>query len=760
MVERLVDAIGHGATAAAPPDSTPPFVTNQVPAPGATGISANTNIALRIDDDGDGVDLTTVTIEIDTGSGFQLAYDGGFQAGFNGPGSSVNPGGIAGFDFVIDPTTALSEFAVISVRVNATDLAPLANAMPPLTYAFTTADLTAPVASNRVPAPGAQDDSFETTNISVRVDDPGGSGVVLATINVQVQNGPGQPIEDAIINGVFQAPYNGAGSQIVAFGSTGYNVTIDRTSDYVTDNTVSVTLQAEDLEGNSLNAAWSFSTADPPPPPAPEPIVETIAGFPLDMYRFILFEIRRQDLFGSPKPGSLFLQRYLEGPNSVWQQIVAFIQSIPELWDVTLISDDKLQFLKAIVGWTNEPQLKKVTDAISDDALRRLIAVSGRLWRTRGPEDTIVNVLRILTVARLRIWNWFDFRWVLDETGLGEEHDGRDPWLIDLPGSVEQTVTVDQSVPANRATGDENSATMPSGVAGATKSGDVFILQSGPQNGYEAEVLGVVGNVVNFVQGVTNTITGPFANADWIIVDRQYQPDDEYRSNLRIVDNGSLDRTLVRRILAVMRASGERWDITYLSFLDQFSVEGDDLQWEPIGGENLLVEDGLLRLIDSTASEATFAIVPEAATWTEYVIGVRMRGTSDVAGARFGFQFYREDASNYYAVLVDTFDQEIRLRSVVAGVPSDLVTVDLSAIGFPIIPNVFYLLRATIVDEGATNRIQLHIDGFELINTTNPDHAQGTIGLLHDVDASFEIDEVEMFELSQGTDTLEINELP
>lgn len=763
MAELIVDAIGIAAQSLPPTDIDPPFVENQVPAPAATLIARTANITFRVDDLGDGVDINFLLVEIDRGSGFEVAYDGdggGFQANWNGAGSSITPAGNDGFDIVVDPTEALSEFTTISVRINARDLSPLLNVMPAVTYAFTTVDETAPVVSNRVPTPDIQDDSLENTDVAFRVDDPGGSGVDSSTLSVQVRNGQSGSFEDAIIAGVFQAPYNGPSSTVSAFGATGFNIVIDRTFDYVTDGTVTIQLQVEDAEANALSTSWSFSTAAPPNPPEIEPIAQTIAGFPLDMYRFILFEIRRQDLFGSPKPGTEFLKRYLQGPNAIWQQNVLHAQAIPDLWDIVKIADDKLQFLKSIVGWTSEPLVRKVTDAIDDDALRRLIAVSGRLWRTRGPEDAIVNVLRTLTVARLRIWNWFDFRWVLGETGLGEEHDGRDPWLIDLPSTVEPiSTTVDQSTAGSLASGSSASTTVPGGVVSTVKSGDVFVLRSGPQNGFEATIVGVVGSTITFVQDAANQITGPFTSEEWEIVDRVTTPNDEYRSNLRIVDNGSLDRTLVLRILRLMRASGERWEVTYLSFLDLFEITGDDLQWDTSSG-NLPVSSNTLQLTNSTTAQETFVIVPEAAVWSEYVVSVRMRGTSDAANARFSVQFYRTSADNWYDIAVDTVSQEVLLRSNVGGTVSVLTTVDLNALGFPIPANRYHLYRVSIVDEGATNRIQLSIDGFLFFSITNADHGQGTVGLAHDSAASFEIDEVEVAQVSLGTDTLEINQIP
>ena len=756
-----IEIIGHAESGTPPPDTSPPFLENRNPAPGATAIPIASNVFFRISDTGDGVDGSTLDVYINSGVGFVLAIDGSvFQAGFVG---TIVPTGAGGFDVDINPAADFQQFTLIQVRVVAKDLAALQNELDVI-YTFTSIDTGNPIITDRFPPCDSQDDTFENALVSFRVDDPGGIGVDQTTLDVRIKNGPFAPFQDAIVNGIFLAPYNGGASVITPFGLTGIDVVIDKTDTYVFNNFVTVEITCEDLHGNSVTETCVFNTSPPPSPPPIEPPLLQIEGFPLDIYRFIIFEIRKQDLQGSPRPGSLFLKRYLEGFNRVWQQVVSDIQRVPQLWSVEDIRDAHLQFLKTIVGWTDAPLLKKITEAISDASLRRLIAVSGRLWKTRGPESSIIDVLSLLTVARLRIWNWFDFRWVLDETELGEEHEGRDPWMIDLPSTVQQELLIDQSTFFNLATGNAVSAVVPLSVAGAAKAGDVFKVTSGPQNGNKAAILSIVGagpTTINLVQDpLTNHFTGAYAAASWEIIDERFQPDDAYRSNLRIVDDGTLDRTLVKRVLRLMRATGERFDITYLSFLDLFSVEADDSQWEPLPSGNLVVEDGLLKLNVTAISEETFAIVQEAFGWTEYVFSARVRGNSGVAAARWGMMFYRSSASNYYAFLLDTFNQELILRKVVAGVPTTITTVLLNSIGFPIASNQFYTLRASIVDEGATNRIQLFADGFLLVSTTDSAHSDGTVGFAHDTNASIEIDEVEVAEIFKGVDSLDINEFP
>jgi hypothetical protein len=180
----------------------------------------------------------------------------------------------------------------------------------------------------------------------------------------------------------------------------------------------------QDLAGNPIpGGGVTGQTLGYIEPPEPEEIL------PLDMYEFLIEPIRIADRL----EGELFVKRLFTGPQAAWEQTHTSIFHLKTLWSVTEIADKFLPYLKNIVGWTKE--LDYITNALDSRTLRRLIAASVPLWKERGPEDTLINVMRLITGSRLRLWNWFDFRFVMDETALGHEQEGRDPWLIELPGA-------------------------------------------------------------------------------------------------------------------------------------------------------------------------------------------------------------------------------------------------------------------------------------------------------------------------------------
>lgn len=385
----------------------------------------------------------------------------------------------------------------------------------------------------------------------------------------------------------------------------------------------------------------------------------------LDMYNFLIEGIRIEDA----KPeGALFVKRFLEGPQAVWKQTQASLFSIKDLWDLTKIPDGFLKYLKNILGWTGK--LEAITDLLDAKTLRKLLGTSAALWKQRGTEDSLQDVLELTTGARTRVWNWFDFRWVLDETETSEEHQGRDPWIIDLPGAP------------------------------------------------------------NY---------------------------DEYRSNVRIVDDGTLNREVVERLVKLMRAAGERWEVSYIDFMDRFIIDGDDTQWFESGFDVPTVEGGLAKLSDNTATETAVVSLARAYDWTNYAFYARLRATPAAGGDTFGLVFYWTDDDNHYAVVLDCDSNTVTLTKNVAGVPTTITTASYDAFG-QIFPGVFYAYRIEVSAEGATNRIKVYVDSNEVINTTDNALSKGSVGFFHIAGVSdTELDEIELFQLPLDTTLIDIN---
>jgi phage tail-like protein len=384
----------------------------------------------------------------------------------------------------------------------------------------------------------------------------------------------------------------------------------------------------------------------------------------LNMYNFLMRSLRDAD----QRNGNQFVERLFTGPQAAWQTTHDIVEDIKDLWSVTDCPDEYLQYLKRIVGWT--PDLDSITDGLSYDQLRRLIAVSVQLWKKRGSENTMTDLLRLLTGKRTRLFNWFDLRFILGEIELEYDNEGLDPWLLDLDGD--------------------------------------------PNNS-------------------------------------------PYYSHLQIVDDGTLDRDLVKSILNLMRAMGERIDITYVLLIDLFDAPTDSSQWQQNNGSSMSVNNGLLTLSDDTSVEDITTAVANSTAWADYVGFARIK-TDILASVWFGLIYYWIDDDNYYTFSVNISSNTAKVEKIVASTPTLIQSVDLYTLDIELDISVYYMLRVQINDEGATNRIQCFIDGVQVINTTDDAHSQGSFGIYHQSSIDITCSEATVIGLPADTDLVDINQ--
>ena len=395
-------------------------------------------------------------------------------------------------------------------------------------------------------------------------------------------------------------------------------------------------------------------------------VIEETLG--LDIYRFILKSIRHED-----QQGNLFLKRLLEGPQALWEATQQKIFDLKTLWDITKIDDRWLQYQKQIVGWT--PQLNGITDRLTDDRLRRLIASSVALWKDRGNDDSLLDLLTIATGVRMLIWNWFDFRWVLDETYLGEQRQGADSWLYSLPG------------------GDDHA---------------------------------------------------------------------EYWNNLRIVDDGTLDRELVKSIVKLMRPCSERYEISYITFLDQFTADGDYSQWTLWGldpsAELPIVEGGEIILDDAVAGAQGVVILDiDSQGWNNYTLYARMKMGLDVpVPGAIGFYVQGEPGAfdGYYLALYPQIDM-VELGTFGGG---PLIQ---NVVPFPIESEVYYGVRIEVTSALTPGELSItvYVDEVKTIDQHDVPElfSNGSIGIGHPGGQTSMYSEVEVMLLPMDSDTIEIN---
>jgi len=123
-----------------PDDAAPPEIIRADPAAGAVGVSLSSDVRLSIRDplpeNGSfhGVDRGSIGVAID---GVAAISGGAFQDGFEG---LIVPDDIGGFHITIDPEDYFVSGQTVTVTVDATDHAPVPNAMVQEQYSFTCTD--------------------------------------------------------------------------------------------------------------------------------------------------------------------------------------------------------------------------------------------------------------------------------------------------------------------------------------------------------------------------------------------------------------------------------------------------------------------------------------------------------------------------------------------------------------------------------------------------------------------------------------------
>jgi len=157
-------------------------------------------------------------------------------------------------------------------------------------------------------------------------------------------------------------------------------------------------------------------------------------NFPYEIYRFLHKALRVED-----QKVDRFLERFLIGPQAVWEKTTRAIQDLVNLHNPDLCRDDLIHYLKDIVGLTKE--LDSITSDISDDDLRRLISLAVPLWREKGLEVGYRDIVRLFTGKNSRTFNWFDYRFIAGEVSFAQDELGEDAWLISEPGVARSTPT-------------------------------------------------------------------------------------------------------------------------------------------------------------------------------------------------------------------------------------------------------------------------------------------------------------------------------
>lgn len=145
-------------------------------------------------------------------------------------------------------------------------------------------------------------------------------------------------------------------------------------------------------------------------------------SFPYDMFRYLIKPMRDGDTSG-------VLERYIAGPQSIFEETHANALATLDLANIDSAPDWALDYLLWIAGWT--PDLSFITSGLDATAKRKLIRLSAELWKGKGTEAGIRETIRLFTGRDAVCWSWFYLRMELDKSGLWHKGiGGIDPWLV------------------------------------------------------------------------------------------------------------------------------------------------------------------------------------------------------------------------------------------------------------------------------------------------------------------------------------------
>lgn len=215
---------------------------------------------------------------------------------------------------------------------------------------------------------------------------------------------------------------------------------------------------------------------------------------------------------------------------------------------------------------------------------------------------------------------------------------------------------------------------------------------------------------------------------------------DEYSSQIRVMDDGLLDETLLLRLLEIMRPLGERFEASLVDFLDVFR-EGRG-KWTTFMGTPATVTPDLTFLIPSGTSEAAIVPIAPATAFTDYIAIHKFKMVPPCVG-RYTFGFFEQTTDRYQVWMAPTSSTPIN-NFRLYGHSALLVNATV-----PIADDTWYKLRVRVQRHAGTgvNHIVVYLDSNKVIEYWEavPSPAYGTIWCMPDGGQAVEVDNVEMF---------------
>lgn len=448
------------------------------------------------------------------------------------------------------------------------------------------------------------------------------------------------------------------------------------------------------------------------------PTDEDLETFPYDMYRFIIKAIRDRD-FSNKVGGSLMLQRLLKGPQEIWVLLWHKVNEfMREIWDPNLIDLDFIGGLRKLTAWGRD--LEDIWVAATDDQKRKLVRFAIPFWADRWIDNGINTAIRIVTGNRFLVRDYFDFRWIVGENLMMEEIENLDLEVISI-SAFERFRQGDDGEVFNSGTPHLFEA-----ASGQFTSEDVGAFLVLNKLGWAYNGIYEIDNVLSSTQvEVKETFPAAEASISWFTAFHY----DEYLTEIKLVDDltgqGAVNRDLLEKLLELQRPNSERFNLIYLTFIDEFTTLGDLGQWgTPTGDLSATVADGVMTLVSTSGYIPTNYY--QDTTWTDYGFKVKAKLNQD---GTIEILWFYQDASNHYKIEISRSgfgSGKIKLYKVVSGTPTQIGSDYL----FPqLVVDVWWTYTIHSYVYGGTAYFSIEVDKEPILTGSASDFLDGPIAL-------------------------------
>lgn len=635
----ILQVVGNG-------DSTL-TLDNLSPASGAMFVLPSTTITFDVLDVVYDVDPTTISVDVNGTEAYSS------QSNQNGYSSTVTR--IAnGYRFVVTPPSDFGPGVTVTVQVSAKGTFP-AIETDTLTYNFTISAISTPYVAYYEPTSLSTDRPLNQI-IAVSVGDL--NPIVLSTVRVYVN-------DVVVYNGSTDTFITEYASSIKRANSIhGYEFVLQKTGGWSYGQRIRVRIYAESALGQYVDFSWYFDTI-------------------LNNGVISVFKMLRSGLRQADQRSPSLLGKLIEdagGLNDIHKEkVFDRLSAIYDMYDPYKIPAKFLPYMGALVGFTRDMDI-----SASETELREVYARAGALWSVKGSEPSYEIAVQMATTGRYRIQNWFDRRMQADKTYVTEMLLDYDPIALDFDTPNPQGSQFEILGVAGDGYPDDSRffiADLPTSffpTGSFTREYEYAYLQildypSDPTRvGFHRIEKLKPNSKIGYFSGAWTPAAGYTGDlGTW----RLWGMNGEYVTEIRVVDDGSINRSLLKYMIDVVRPNGERVDIVYMDFLDEFKDNKYVAQWTTSGtytlnGSYIALSAGSSIVTESAAS---------AAWGVERQVSMRLRGesTSTVAIPYLCYV----DANNNIRAEIDYGAQTLKVQRINSGVVTQIgSTVSLPAL--------------------------------------------------------------------------------